>query len=190
MMLRFLIASIIVGLALAVRPLGHAAAGSPATEDCPIRLADVRSPLLFSEFPAREPARVASAKLRIDSPDARLYRTRLRYALAHGPNFAGHYVLAAWACGALCTMFGIIDAKTGRVFFDPDLRDVSGDQVGDDPKDDPPSLRFRLDSRLLIVLGAPNEDESREGVSFYRWTGAKLALLRFVPQAKACSPAP
>src|SRR5579859_4651762 len=162
---RFLIASTFVGLALVVGPPGHAVAGSPATEECLIHLSDVRSPLLFSEFPARESARSASARLRIDSRDARLYRTRLRDALAQGPNFAGHYVIAAWGCGASCTMFGIIDAKTGTVFFDPDLRDVSGDQVGDDPKDDPPfwSLRFRQDSRLLIVLGAPNEDESREG---------------------------
>ena len=28
-------------------------------------------------------------------------------------------------------------------------------------------LRFRRDSRLMIVLGAPKEDDAREGAAFY-----------------------
>lgn len=51
--------------------------------------------------------------------DDRTYRTRLREAAAEKPNFAGHYILAAWGCGAECVMGAVIDANTGRVSWFP-----------------------------------------------------------------------
>ena len=48
------------------------------------------------------------------------------------------------------------------------------------------ALRFRADSRLLVVLGAPEADEERHGASYFEWTGRSLRLLRFVPRAELC----
>jgi len=36
------------------------------------------------------------------------------------PNFAGHYVVIVWGCGAQCVMMAIVDVKTGIV-YDPPL---------------------------------------------------------------------
>jgi hypothetical protein len=110
----------------------------------------------------------------------------LREAAAKGPNFAGHYTVAVWGCGSACTDFGIVDAKSGQVFFAPDLRGISAVSVIE-PGDQEPqynSLRFRADSRLLVVIGAPREDEAREGVAFYEWTGSGLKPLRFVSRGQ------
>ena len=46
------------------------------------------------------------------------------------------------------------------------------------------ALRFRRDSRLLIVLGAPNEDDSREGISYLRWDDKHLQELYLLRGAR------
>jgi hypothetical protein len=38
---------------------------------------------------------------------------------ASGPNFAGHYTLARWGCGAGCVTVAVIDMTTGAVQFPP-----------------------------------------------------------------------
>ena len=48
------------------------------------------------------------------------------------------------------------------------------------------TLNYRKDSRLLIVVGTPNENPKNEGMSYYLWQSGKLTLTRFVPKAKLC----
>jgi hypothetical protein len=122
--------------------------------------------------------------------DAREYRTMLRRAAAKGPNFAGHFTVAVWGCGTACTDFGIVDARSGAVFFLPDLRVISTFKVVEPDGDESEytGLRFRADSRLLIVLGAPKEDEARDGVAFYGWTGETLKPLRFISRHQILAP--
>lgn len=81
------------------------------------------------------------------------FRTRIREAAAQPPNFAGHYVLATWGCGAECVSYAIIDAKTGAVFFDSRTVCCWGAAV---PGDFEP-VRGQLSSRLLICTGLLNE---------------------------------
>ena len=52
----------------------------------------------------------------IITKDDREFRTRLREAARGKANFAGHYVLTVWGCGATCLMGAAIDAKTGKVY--------------------------------------------------------------------------
>ena len=52
----------------------------------------------------------------LKDPDSRHYATRLRSAAHRQPNFAGHYVLTAWGCGASCVMAAAVDAKKSRRF--------------------------------------------------------------------------
>jgi hypothetical protein len=109
--------------------------------------------------------------------------------VAQGPNFAGVYTIATWGCGGSCTDFAVVDDRSGRVTFAAGLRPIAGAHGGDQPdygQDRYYNLRFRPDSRLLILVGAPQEDEARDGVTFLEWTGTSFRQLRFVPRHEVC----
>ncbi|MBF9144038.1 hypothetical protein [Hymenobacter properus] len=105
------------------------------------------------------------------------FRTRIREAARQKPNFAGHYVLATWGCGAECLSFAIIDVKTGAVHFD----DMSlccwfSPALPEKPEDFEP-VRFRLNSRLVIMTGMLNE-EGRNAPHYFQFEHGKLAAIR------------
>ncbi len=160
---------------------------------CEYDLGDVASAPRFQDYPARPLHRAKPAAPVLATRDARLFRTVIQQAAASGPNFAGSFTVAVWGCGAACTDFAIVDARSGRVVFDDALRDIAGIHVSAKTPDgvEPAyySLRFRPDSRLLVLLGAPGEQEARDGIGFYEWTGAKLNLLRFVSRSDLCKAA-
>jgi hypothetical protein len=172
--------SVILLLALAVPVLGMASGPREVIEGCyPLTMPDVAGFTVpgFEDFPATEVFTGRTAPVDLRSRRARLFRTTLRQGAAAGPNFAGRYTIVGWGCGTSCISFAIVDAKTGRVFFPPGIDVLSMDHVDVNPDEPDPQftgLRYRLDSRLLIVLGAPNEDESREGIMYYLWNGRSL----------------
>lgn len=65
--------------------------------------------------------------------------------------------------------------------FDPKIRDVFTGHVGVNEV-----RSYQLDSRLLVIAGMPQEQESRDGLTYFEWTGSRLKLLRFVLRAQAC----
>src|SRR5919112_705269 len=73
----------------------------------------------FEDYPARGVYKGRPAPVRLDSRQARMFRTRLREDSRSGPNFAGHYTVVIWGCGSGCAQMGVVDARTGRVFFPP-----------------------------------------------------------------------
>ncbi|HEX8354950.1 MAG TPA: hypothetical protein VF611_18730, partial [Pyrinomonadaceae bacterium] len=101
----------------------------------------------FEDYPARAVYKGPAAPVRLDSRKARMFRTRLREDSRSGPNFAGHYTVVVWGCGTGCAQMGVVDAKTGRVYFPPvDYMDIP------DMEDAGARARvFRLDSRLLVI---------------------------------------
>jgi hypothetical protein len=126
--------------------------------------------------------------------EARRYRSAITSGAAVGVNFGGRYTIVGWGCGASCLEWALVDRRTGAVRFDPQYRVVSTARVADDTS--PPGanvdrtfggLRFRRDSNMLVVQGAPNEDERREGLTFLRWSGRDFRRLAFVPARKLCS---
>jgi hypothetical protein len=127
----------------------------------------------FEDFPASEEFKGKVAPVKLSSARARKFRTVLKENASKGVNFAGHYVIATWGCGADCLEFAIIDARTGRVYFTPSLLTVAGLP---DQKED--RLQFRKDSRLLIVVGARNEEGG--GKYYYEWKNNQLELRRSV----------
>ena len=146
----------------------------------------------FEDFPA-EPysGKNAAPKLKSDAK-ARMYRTRLAEWAKEPPNFAGHYILATWGCGASCTQITIIDAKTGKVFFPNGARynaavNVHADLLGDGDLSDlwhgSGAVKFRQDSRLLVLIGMPEEKVEKRGISYYVWEHDRLRLIRFVHKA-------
>ncbi len=166
----------------------------PAITGClPFTLADgerFNAPQ-FEKFGVNEAFSGKPARPALRGRQARRFRTQLRNGAAAGPNFAGHYTIVAWGCGTSCVSFAIIDAKNGKVFFPPGLGALAMDHAGLAPGEaDPPviGLRHRRDSRLLVVLGAPNEDLSKEGIFYYEWNGSALQRLLFLRNQKTDCP--
>lgn len=126
----------------------------------------------FKDFPAKEIYSGKNAPVNLSSPEARKFKTRITEAAQQKPNFAGHYILARWGCGAGCLQAAIVDAKDGRVFMMPFTVTTVGEEVID-------PVQFDLQSDLLIVNGSRN-DQPENGSFYYRWDGNQLTLIRSV----------
>jgi hypothetical protein len=97
----------------------------------------------------------------------------LREGARKGPNFAGHFTITYWGCGATdCATLAIIDARTGRVYFAPFY--IESD------------IHYRRSSRLLLVdpriSYATAEQVPGPRIQYwYVWDGRRLVLLDSVP---------
>lgn len=127
----------------------------------------------FADYPASGHATGKSAPVKLHTKEDREYRTRLRAAALQAPNFAGHYVLSAWGCGAECLMGAVIDAATGEVYWLPHTI-CCWDADVDQP------IQFRLASSLIIFIGARNEQDGDNGRHYYQFKDGKLLHLQSV----------
>jgi hypothetical protein len=115
----------------------------------------------------------------------RAFRTAIREAAAKGPNFAGHYTIAEWGCGAGCVSIAMVDAKTGTIHRGPfrilawTMMRYEGKYNANDDKFQ--QLEYRPDSRLLIARGCPEETNCAS--YFWEWTGAQFRLIRKIAAA-------
>jgi hypothetical protein len=141
----------------------------------------------FGDFPAQTRFTGVPARPMLQTPGQRLFRTRIGEAARDSPNFAGHYTIAEWGCGASCVSVAVIDAETGVVHEGPFGRlpnallaygnalrydrDAKGKYQYDE-------LSYRLNSRLFIARGCPNDANC--AAYFYEWTGTQFKLLRKV----------
>jgi hypothetical protein len=155
-------------------------------------LIDKRAPT-FAAYRVPSPETVENPSLDLkSSPTARMYRTVLRQEIEQGPNFAGHYRVAVWGCGSSCSMFAVVNLNTGRVITPEGFSHTSGVYFGvDNQKVFPESkdywlLGFTKDSRLLVVLGDLDEDESREGAFYFVLNHERLRLIHSTPVKKNC----
>jgi hypothetical protein len=141
----------------------------------------------FEDYPAKlYTGRNAAPDLK-SHPQSRLYRTRLKAWSREKPNFAGRFILATWGCGTDCTQIAIIDAKTGRIFHPRGATSNSAVNVHDALFQPGKSIWYgsgavwyRLDSRLLVLIGGP-EDGDR-GIWYFSWEKDHLVKLRFIPR--------
>lgn len=137
----------------------------------------------FEQFPAGAPytGPVAAPDVAGD-PRSRRFRTAIAEGARRGPDFAGRYTVVSWGCGSGCSAIAIVDAVTGRVFHpvrwassttstwrNEEFARPYGELVG-----------FRLDSRLLVVVGGINEDPALRGISYFVWEHERLRRIRFV----------
>lgn len=103
----------------------------------------------------------------------RRYATKLSEA-RHGPvDFAGHFVMATWGCGAGCVMAAAIEKTSGVVTMLPFT-------VSDWPLDVTEPLSYRKDSSLLIIRGSRNE--KGHGTYYYTFDGKAFRLLKAVEE--------
>lgn len=140
----------------------------------------------FEDFPAG-PAYAGRNRLVLGRADMG-YRTMLREAARKRPDFAGHYVLALWGCGTECVMGAAIDVRSGKVAWLPGTLCCwyAGDfdhEPGSAPVEVEP-VRYRLDSRLLVLTGRRNERDGDDGEHHYLIEGERFRLLRDVPLAR------
>jgi hypothetical protein len=97
--------------------------------------------------------------------NSRTYRTKIREAVAAGPNFADHYTLAIWGCGSSCAMFSIVDANDGRVYDFPfGVSWVDEALAG---------VNFHRNSKAVRIVGQLNEDGDSKD-RWYVWDGKAL----------------
>ena len=99
------------------------------------------------------------------SRKARMFRTQLRRQAATGPNFAGHFTLVRFGCGAGCVTGAVVDARSGRVWF-PRFR-VEDALERDGRISVHHSVDFRLKSELVVACGRINEGQT--GTAYFRW---------------------
>jgi hypothetical protein len=120
-----------------------------------------------------------------------LFRTKIRQGATKGANFAGHYSIIEWGCGTSCVSLALVDARTGEVYGPPWALyspQVPGTRFGSlgygialrfedgSSTQDNDAVSYKLNSRLLIVRGCPNDKNC--GVYYHEWIGTAFKLLR------------
>jgi hypothetical protein len=137
----------------------------------------------FDQFKVADIYKGKPAAPVITTAGDREFRTRIREGAAEGPNFAGHFTVADWGCGAGCVSFVVIDAASGTIYKPPfkvlgwEPVMYEGKIAADGEIFEP--LDFRKDSRLLVARGCPEEKDCAS--YFWEWTGAQFKLLKKVP---------
>ncbi len=132
-----------------------------------------------------------AAPLKLTTPLARGYRTRLREGARRAVNFAGRYKLHTWSCGTGCLQAAFIDTKTGDVFFPAELNGFIACYYGKEVIEDlEEALQFERGSRLIVMSGYPyserGKDEPKKGLYYYEWDGKSLKLVKFVEKTEGC----
>jgi hypothetical protein len=113
------------------------------------------------------------------------YRTSISEGARLGPNFADHYTIIRIGCGAATLCVAIADARTGHVYLPPGLRSAEALLV-DTGGLEVETLNYRRSSRLLIVVGSPNERPRGAGIGYYVWRSGRLSRFRYIPAARLC----
>jgi hypothetical protein len=138
----------------------------------------------FSDFAVKEVFRGTPVSPRLLTKGQRMFRTRIRDG-AKGPvEFAGHYTLPRWGCGAGCSEFALVDSVTGRVYVVPfSLEDLPFSWLDEHGGDEAHKrMDYRPDSRLMKIDGCLNE----VGCGFYDYVmvddkGLKLVRKELLP---------
>ena len=90
-------------------------------------------------------------------------------------QFAGHYTVPVWGCGAGCLTFVIVDSTTGTVYDGFSVADLPPSWM--EKHADMSRIEFRPTSRLFKINGCINE----KNCGFYDYLmieGQGLKLLR------------
>ena len=107
--------------------------------------------------------------------DQRFFRTMIRRGAKSKVEFAGHYTVPMWGCGASCSTFVIADSISGKVYEFLSVTDLP-DEVGQSGQP-PERFEFHANSRLFKINGCPNERDC----GFYDYEmveGVGLELVR------------
>ena len=140
----------------------------------------------FEDYPATTSFKGRPAPAKIVSSKAKLFRSAIRNGASKGPNFAGHYTLVPWGCGSSCRQFAIVDAQNGTVYIPAGQMVLLTDPwTQNDPLAAEEPVRFRKDSRLLILVGGGyiGKKPQLKGKYFYEWRGNDLRLISSIKRS-------
>jgi hypothetical protein len=109
--------------------------------------------LPFGDFPVKEVFRGTLVSPKLVTKSEQAFRTRIRAGAEVPVEFAGHYTLPRWGCGAGCNAFVIVDSMTGRVYDVPfSLVELPATWVDEHGGEDATKrMDYRQDSRLLKI---------------------------------------
>jgi hypothetical protein len=93
------------------------------------------------------------------SKDQRTFRTMIRTGAKSDVEFAGHYTVPMFGCGAECSAFFIVDSVTGRVYDEFSVSALPEKWLEKQSGDPPDRFQFEPSSRLFKVNGCPNEQD-------------------------------
>jgi len=131
----------------------------------------------FSDYPVQDIYRGEPAPP-VLSQAQRKFRTMIRRGANFPVQFAGHYTVPRWGCGAGCTYSAIVDSLTGRVHDAPfHVSELPGAWEEKHMNDLPARMEVTPESRLMKINGCPNERDC----GFYDYLmieGKDLRLLR------------
>jgi hypothetical protein len=132
----------------------------------------------FSDFPVKKIFRGKPAPPKLITKGDRMFRTRIRFGAKLPVEFAGHYTLPRWGCGAGCNALAIVDSLTGKVYDVPfSLEDLPYSWIEKHANEPHDRMAFRSDSRLMKIDACLNETEC--GLYDYvMMDGKGLRLLR------------
>jgi hypothetical protein len=136
----------------------------------------------FEDYPVKEIFRGTPASPVLSTPETRRFRTELRRQAATGANFAGHFMLARWGCGAGCVSVAVIDSISGAVYFAPfSFQDTIVLIDGKPNSACNHASDFQIDSELFIAQG---EIKEKTGRHYYRWHDRRFTLVHFEPRCE------
>ena len=110
------------------------------------------------------------------SKDQRWYRTVIREGAKSKVQFAGHYTVPVFGCGAGCAGFYLVDSISGKVYDGFTVAD-SFAWLAKPGNENVQRIEFQPNSRLFRVTGCPGETDC----GFYDYElvdGAGLKLIR------------
>ncbi len=131
--------------------------------------------LKFDDYAVTEVFHGRPARPFLSTRAQRRFRNVVRKSAAQGPNFAGHFTIAAWGCGSGCVSAAVIDAITGGVYNMP-FKTLSLPVPADGKDRDYRGPVYQFNSRLFIADGCPEEKNC--ATYYYEWQDHRFKLLR------------
>jgi len=136
----------------------------------------------FSDYPTAKVYEGMLAKP-ILKKEQRTFRTVIREGAKSRVEYAGHYTIPRFGCGASCNGFYIVDSISGRVYDGFGLMELPPAWEEQHSSEDIKRMEFHPDSRLLKINACPNESNC----GFYDYVmvdgmGLKLVYKKLLPK--------
>ena len=123
----------------------------------------------FDDYGVKDKSSKRVSNVRIVSTQDKTYRAMLSAAIGQKPNFAGHFVMVEFGCGASCVRAAAIDTKTGAIYWLPFTVCCFPSEV-EEP------ISYTLDSSLIEVRGM--RDEKGGGTYYYQFIRGRFDLVK------------
>jgi len=112
----------------------------------------------FDSHSVKELFRGAPAPPKLNH-DQEMFRSVIRRGAKSKVQFAGHYTVPQFGCGAGCSAFAIVDSITGKVYDGFTISDLPGKWLERQREEQSTRIQFLPSSRLLKINGCPNESD-------------------------------